>query len=273
MLRVLFFLILFAALGWGLSQIADMPGNVTVEANGYVWKQSLLIMTCLLIGAAIALIGTWMVLSGIIRMPSNMSDYFKRRRQKRGLEALSTGMVAVASGDRSAASKFATQARKALPNEPLTDLLRAQSAQLQGDRATARRIFDGMTNSSETEVLGLRGLYLEAQREGEVEAARQFADRAVRLNPKLAWATEALFDIQCKEQDWAGALETLAVSRKHGTVEKPIADRRRAVLLTAQARAVEDEQMDTALHLATEATKLAPELVPAADVAGRVLAS
>ena len=273
MLRVLIYLVLFAAAGWGLSQIADMPGEVTVEANGYVWKQSLLIVTCLLIGAALASIFGWLILSGIIKLPSNMSDYFKRRRQKRGLEALSTGMVAVASGDRAAAGKYATQARKALPNEPLTDLLRAQSAQLQGDRATARRIFDGMTNSSETEVLGLRGLFLEAQREGEEEAARQFADRAVRLNPKLAWATEALFDIQCKDKDWANALETLSIMRKSGTVEKNVAERRRAVLLTAQARDAEDTQMDTALALATEANKLAPDLIPAAEIAGRILAS
>ena len=48
--------------------------------------------------------------------------------------------------------------------------------------------------------------------------------------------------------------------------------RLRAVLLTARALAVEDEERDVARTLAVEATKLAPGLVPAAELAGRLLA-
>jgi HemY protein len=45
------------------------------------------------------------------------------------------------------------------------------------------------------------------------------------------------------------------------------------VLLTAQAQSIEDEHADKAAALAIEAHTLAPELVPAAAIAGRVLAS
>ena len=121
-----------------------------------------------------------------------------KRRQKLGLDALSSGMIALGAGDRAAAMRAAIQARKSLPNEPLTHLLRAQAAQLAGDRTTARRIFEAMLASPDTEQLGLRGLFLEAQREGEIDAARHFAERAVALNPKLAWAIDALFDLQCQ---------------------------------------------------------------------------
>ena len=72
-----------------------------------------------------------------------------------------------------------------------------------------------MLASRDTEQLGLRGLFLEAQREGEAEAARQFAERALRLNPKLGWPVEALFDLQCHAGDWQGALDTLAIGRRH----------------------------------------------------------
>ena len=123
-------------------------------------------------------------------------------------------MIAIGAGDRALATRYAIQARKALPNEPLTHLLRAQAAQLSGDRATARRIFEAMLAAPDTEQLGLRGLFLEAEREGETEAARQFAERALRLNPKLGWSADALFDLQCKQTDWAGALETLAVAKR-----------------------------------------------------------
>ena len=52
-----------------------------------------------------------------------------------------------------------------------------------------------------------------------------------------------------------------------------MANRRRAVLLTAQAQAAEDTAADKALELALEAHRLAPDLVPAAAIAGRILAS
>jgi HemY protein len=130
-----------------------------------------------------------------------------------------------------------------------------------------------MLASPDTEQLGLRGLFLEAERENETEAAMQFAERALRLNPKLGWAADALFDLQCRSGDFAGAIDTLTTARKHGHVDKATADRRRAVLLTAQAQAKEDMEADKALALAGEAHSLAPDLVPAAAIAGRLLAS
>jgi HemY protein len=182
-------------------------------------------------------------------------------------------MIAIGAGDRTLALRYAGQARKALPNEPLTHLLRAQAAELTGDRATSRRIFEAMLSSPDTEQLGLRGLFLEARREGEKEAARQFAERALKLNPKLDWPVEALFDLQCRAGDWQGALDTLGIARRQNLVDKAVANRRRAVLLTAQAQAAEDTSPEKALELALEAHRLAPDLVPAAAIGGRILAS
>ena len=215
----------------------------------------------------------WSLLRHAWNSPAAVGGHLAKRRQKLGLDALSSGMIALGAGDRAAAMRSAIQARKSLPNEPLTHLLRAQAAQLSGDRTTARRIFEAMLAAPDTEQLGLRGLYLEAQREGETEAARHFAERAFKLNPKLAWAVDALFDLQCRQSDWAGALETLAIARKNGHVERPSADRRRAVLLTAQAQSAEENDPERALSLALEAHGLAPDLVPAAAIAGRLLAS
>jgi HemY protein len=215
----------------------------------------------------------WSVLRSAWNSPAAIGGLVAKRRQKLGIDALSSGMIALGAGDRAAAMRSAIQARKSLPNEPLTHLLRAQAAQLSGDRTTARRIFEAMLGSPDTEQLGLRGLYLEAQREEETEAARHFAERAVTLNPKLAWAVDALFDLQCRQSDWTGALETLAIARKHGHVERPKADRRRAVLLTAQAQAAEEADPDRALTLALEAHGLASDLIPAAAIAGRLFAS
>jgi HemY protein len=84
---------------------------------------------------------------------------------------------------------------------------------------------------------------------------------------------EALFDLQCQAADWEGALETLAIAERQHLLEKAPASRRRAVLLTAQAQALEDAEPERALDLALEAHKRARDLVPAAAIAGRILAS
>ncbi len=273
MLRLVLFLLVVSALAFGLSWLADRPGSLVIQWQGYEIETSVfraIVILTVFLGLAIVL---WSVLRQIWNSPAAIGRFFNQRRQKRGFEALSSGMIAIGAGDRALATRYAIQARKTLPNEPLTHLLRAQAAQLSGDRATARRIFEAMLASPDTEQLGLRGLFLEAEREGDQEAARHFAERAMALNPKLAWPVEALFDIQCRKGDWKGALETLEVARRHHHIDKTVADRRRAVLLTAQAQEVEDTDPDRAMTLALEAHYLAPDLVPAAAIAGRALAA
>jgi len=273
MLRLIGFLVGVAVVAAGLGWLADRPGELVVEWQGYQIETSVFRAIVLLVALVVALLVASSLLRHLWHSPAAVGNLLSKRRQKLGIEALSSGMIALGAGDRAAAMRSAIQARKSLPNEPLTHLLRAQAAQLTGDRTTARRIFEAMLASPDTEQLGLRGLFLEAQRIGETVAARHFAERAVALNPKLNWAADALFELQCRQSDWEGALETLAVARKHGQVERPTADRRRAVLLTAQAQAAEESDPERALTLALEAHGLAPDLVPAAAIAGRLLAA
>jgi len=273
MIRLALYLLGILALTAGLHWLARRPGTITVEWLGYITEISVLSALIILTALLGAILLTWSGLRQVWRSPAALGGYLNRRRQQRGLDALTSGIIAVGAGDRALAVRYAAQARKALPHEPLTHLLRAQAAQISDDRATARRIFEAMLASPDTEQLGLRGLFLEAEREGEREAARQFAERALRKNAKLGWPVEALFDLQCRAADWQSALDTLAIAERQHLLERAPAKRRRAVLLTAQAQALEDGAPDRALELALEAHKTARDLVPAAAIAGRVLAS
>jgi len=273
MIRLVLFLAVVAVAAASLGWLADRPGSLVVTWQGYdvetsVFRAVVILAALLGLGALV-----WSISRQVWLSPAVVGHFLARRRQERGLDALSSGMIAVGAGDRALATRYAMQARRALPNEPLTHLLRAQAAQLSGDRATSRRIFEAMLSAPDTEQLGLRGLFLEAERTGEPVAARQLAERALRLNPKLGWPIDALFELQCMVCDWEGALKTLALGRRHGHVERGVADRRRAVLLTAQAQDLEDSASDSALSLALEANTLAPDLIPAAAIAGRALAS
>ncbi len=273
MIRIVLYLVGVAAVAAGMSWLADRPGSLVVNWEGFEVETSVFRAVVLLALIVATALFVWSLVRQLWSSPAVVGRYFTRRRQERGLDALSSGLIAIGAGDRSLAARYAVQARKSLPNEPLTHLLRAQAAQLAGDRSTSRRIFEAMLGQPDTEQLGLRGLFLEAEREGEAEAARQFAERALRINPKLGWPTEALFELQCREGLWEDALETLASARRHAHLDKATADRRRAVLLTARAQEIEDANGIKAGDLATEAHNLAPDLVPAAAIAGRQLAS
>lgn len=273
MVRLVVYLLMIALIASGLAWLADRPGTLQIAWQGYDIETSVFRAVVILAALVATLVFLWSVFRALWNSPAAIGHRLLRQREKKGLDALSGGLIAIGAGDSALASRYALQARKTLPHEPLTHLLRAQSAELAGDRAAARRIYEAMLASPETEQLGLRGLFLEAQREGAGEAARQFAARALKANPKLGWSSTALFEQQCKQKDWRAALATLDQAKKSGHIVKAAADRKRAVLLTARAVAAEDDAPDKALAWALEGHALAPDLVPAAVVAGRILAS
>ena len=250
MIRVLVFVIGVIAAALSLAWLADRPGAITIEWLGYEIKTSAFVGALALAALVTVLILAWALLRYLFSRPAAIAAYRQERRRRQGFDALTRGLLAIGVGDRAQAQRYAGVARRNLPNEPLTALLKAQAAQLKGDRASARRAFEAMLDRPETELLGLRGLFLEAKRGNDNGAARALAEQAVRTDPHAGWSVNALFDMQAREGDWEGALATLAVARKHGNVEPDVALRRRAVLLTAEARDLETSQPDKALALA-----------------------
>jgi HemY protein len=272
MFKAFLYLLMVAAAALGLAWFAERPGSLTLQWLGYEVETSVFVAVVAIFAVVTLLLLVFGLIAWLVTSPRRMARYVRERRRMRGYEALRRGMFAIGAGDETAAARHAIEARRNLPNEPMTKLLRAQSAQLSGDRGTARRIFETLADEGDTQLLGLRGLFLEANYEGHTIAAKQFAERAVSLNPALPWAVHALFDMQCKDRDWQGALETLAVARTHRHFGRKALDRRRAVLLTAQAMELQDSQPAKALELATEAHRMAPGLVPATNITGRLLA-
>jgi HemY protein len=180
-------------------------------------------------------------------------------------------LLAVGAGDSRAATRHAREARRLAGREPLVLLLDAQAAQLRGDRDAAERTFNAMADHDGTRLLGLRGLFIEAQRKGDMAAARRLAEEAAQAAPGLAWSARAVLELRCAAGDWAGALAALDRSQKAGLVDKEAYRRQRAVLLTGEAQALAGNDRDAAKAAALEAVKLAPDLVPAAALAGTFL--
>jgi len=270
MIRVILFLVSVAIIAAGVVWVADRPGDVAITWMGYRIETSLMVAALAVAALILIAILLWSVLRGILRSPEQVSLFIRHRRAMKGYLAISRGLIAVGAGDLRIARKAADEAARLAAGDPLTLLLSAQSAQMAGDRGAAERAFRAMAGRDDTKLLGLRGLYIEAQRRDDAQAARLVAEQAAQAAPALAWAGQAVLDFRCAAADWANALS--ALEHMKGALEKADYRRKRAVLLTARALALEDIDRDAALALLLEAVKLAPDLVPAAALAGRRLA-
>lgn len=272
MLKFLVIVGLLFAAAFGFHWLNDLSGEVAVMIGGTAYAVDLTTAVIAAIAAMLLVAGLFWFVRELIRAPWRLARGWRRRNVERGRHAISQGLIAVAAGDMRGAERAALEASRRTPEEPLTLLLQAQAAQLKGERAAARQIFQRMTGEPETRIAGLRGLYVEAERDGELEAARQLAEQARAEAPSAPWAARALLRHQTSAGDWEGALKTLSGAADGRILDKRTARRHRAVILAAQARNLEDGDPDTARQTALEAHELAPDLVPAAVVAGRLAA-
>ncbi len=270
MIRVVLFLAAVGLLAFGVAWLADRPGDVIITWQGLRIETSLLILGAAVLAAMVILALVWSALRAILRSPIVLADLLRNRRGVRAYEAISNGLIAVGAGDIAAARRFSAEVNRIAPGEPLAHLLSAQSAQLLGDREAADRVFRAMASRPDTKALGLHGLFIEARRRDDLAGARAYAEEAVRTAPSLGWAGRAVLEARCRDGDWAGALALLEQNMR--ALDKADYRRQRAVLLTARALASEDSDRVSAKAFALEANKLAPTLVPAAALAGRLLA-
>jgi len=270
MIRVVKFLLAVAVLAAGFAWLADRPGEVAVTWLGYHLQTSVMVAGLALVVVVITLTLLWAFVRGILRSPEQVSLFFRHRRAVKGYLALTRGLIAIGAGDLKLARKSADDAARLSPGDPLTLLLIAQSAQMAGDRSAAERAFRDMTKRDDTKLLGLRGLYIEAQRRNDPHGARLVAEEVAKVAPGLAWGGQAVLDDRCAASDWAGALE--ALDHMKSALAKLDYRRKRAVLLTARAQALAQIDRDGSRAAVLEAVKLAPDLVPAAALAGQRLA-
>ncbi len=271
MIRLFVYLVIILAFGFGFAWVADNPGVVTLNWQGTDIRTSLMVVVVAMVVLLGVLLFVWGLVRGVIGLPNVITKFFTNRRRDKGYQALSKGLIAAGTGDKTLARRLTKESGKLLTNEPLIALLDAQTSLLEGNHAAARNQFHAMLENEDTRLLGLRGLYLEAEQEGAREASRQYAEQASQLAPSLDWAGNAKLRNLTLDNNWEEALRTLEQNRSAGLVDKETAMRQRAVLLTARATEEEPAHPELAAKLALEANRLAPDLVPAAVIGAAAL--
>ena len=271
MIRIISFLIIIALAAFVATWVGDQSGDIVLSWSGWQIETSLPVFALGLTLLALAAIVVWSVLRSLWRAPRGLRRRRHDRRIARGRHAITHGLLAIGHGDHAAARKHAGVAKRLAAQDPLTLLLHAQSAQMDGDRDGAQRAFRAMTERKDTRLLGLRGLFIEAQRADDAHAAIEIAEEALKLAPASTWASQAVLGFRCAQSDWTGALAILDNNLAAGLLDKTLYQRQRAVLLTARALELESSERDRARDSIMEAVRLAPTLVPAAVLASKFL--
>ena len=269
MYPIILFLVLIALAAAGAAWVADQGGDVALSWGGWRVETSLPVFALALGVTIVAVMLAWTILRALWRMPERLKRSRRESRQARGRHAITQGLLAIGHGDSAAARRHADVARRNAAHDPLALLLHAQSAQLDGDREGAQRAFRAMAEREDTRLLGLRGLFIEAQRADDPLAAVMIAEEALKLAPASTWASHAVLGFRCAKGDWSGALTILDRNLASGLIDKAAYKRQRGVLLTARALELENLDRDLSRESVMEAIKLAPTLVPAAVLASK----
>lgn len=277
LIKIILFVVLVAAATLGAAYLMELEGGVRIAAAGYEINLSPLYAVIFLITLVFAV---WLalrllallvaVLKFINGDETAITRYFNRNRERKGYQALSEGMMALAAGEGRLAMAKAGKAERYLHKPELTNLLTAQAAEMCGDRRKAEEVYKRLLKNDATRFVGVRGIMKQKLADGDAATAMKLAEKALGLRPKHEETQDVLLRLQASAHDWAGARRTLGAKLKYGSLPRDVHKRRDAVLALSEAKDILLEGNDiSARESAIEANKLSPDLIPAAAFAAR----
>lgn len=272
LIKILSFVALVTLVTFGIGMLMEAQGGVTVQYAGFelsfgpLQAAILVISLIFILWILSKIIGVLFALLRFINGDETaLSRYFDRNRERRGFEALSSGLMALASGDGRDAMVNAKKADRLLNRPDLTNLIVAQAAVADGDEAIATATFKKLLEDPKTRFVGVYGLLQQNLQAGETGIALKLAEHAFALKPSHIEIQDSLLKLQASEEDWRGVRTTLDAKLKYGALPRDVHKRRNSVFALSQAREFRTiGKIQEARKLATEANRLSPALVPAA---------
>ncbi|WP_417810283.1 heme biosynthesis protein HemY [Thalassospira alkalitolerans] len=265
MIRIGFFILITALLVTCTVWFANNPGNMTIVWLGYRFDGSIGMVALGLLALTALLVVLWRCWSAIANSPNWLGRILGSRRRKKGQQALTMGLLELASGDVRQALKHTRAVDRYLEDDTLTRLLTAQAAELDGDNNAAKRQFEAMLEKPDSAFFGLRGLLQLSLKVDDRSAALDYAERAHRLRPRNPAVLVTLFDLLLGAKRWDRALTLLVDAQKANVFNEDELTRRRALLITAKAEdAITDGENTEAIKLLRKALNARPDFIGAA---------
>jgi HemY protein len=275
--KIVLFVVIVSALTIGAGFLMESSGGIQITVGGTEFSLGPLQSV---IAALVMILAVWLFLK-LFRLliatlkfingdETALSRYFDRNRERKGFQALSEGLMALASGEGRLAMAKATKAEKYLHKPELTDLITAQAAEMSGDYKKAEEVYKRLVQNDATRFVGVRGLMKQKLAAGDTNTALKLAERAFAIKPKHEEVQDTLLRLQAQNSDWSGARKTLNAKLKHGALPRDVHKRRDAVLALSEAKGIlDDGKTIESQEAAISANKSSPDLIPAAAMAAR----
>ena len=271
MIRLLVLLALLAATGLAAAWLAEVPGQLLVEWQGWEVRAAPGVVVAVFLVFVGLLVAVLLMARFIWGLPHRVSVAWRAQRVRRGWRSLERGLTAAAGGDERGV-RSALKGVKVLPRDaPLRLLLEAQAAVLVDDSSKAHAAFERMEHGAATKLVALRGLVAEVRQQGRYEQALELAERAAKRTPAPRWALEDCLDLSLRLKEWNKAAQMAQRLRRDGHMTEDAARRTQAAIAVEIARVCRaDRNTSGAERAASEAVSLLPEFAPAAVVAAEV---
>src|SRR6056297_719575 len=204
--KIVLFVAIVAGLTLGAGFLMESTGGIQITAGGTEFTLGPLQSV---IAALVAVVLVWVLLKLIKLLiaalkfingdETAISRYFDRNRERKGFQALSEGLMALASGEGRLAMAKATKAEKYLHKPELTDLITAQAAEMTGDNRKAEEVYKRLLKSDNTRFVGIRGIMKQKLSAGDTDTALQLAERAFAIKPKHVEVQDTLLQLQAEK--------------------------------------------------------------------------
>ncbi|MBM3570443.1 MAG: heme biosynthesis protein HemY, partial [Alphaproteobacteria bacterium] len=99
MIRAVLWLAALIAVAVGAAWLADRPGAVAVDWQGYRIETSVAVLVPLGLAVAAVVVLADRLWRALTDLPGVFGDWRRRRAGRRGIEALSRGLAAIAAGE------------------------------------------------------------------------------------------------------------------------------------------------------------------------------
>ncbi len=270
MIRLIIFFIVLAAVSILVSWMADNPGDLTINWMGYRLHTSLAYATGVVSAAFVVLLLALQLIIYIFSTPKRVGQMRSAAKQDKALQALTQGFAAVSVADLRTAKLASRKAGRLLKNQPLAEMLAAETAQLEGNADGAKRHYEKLLENKPTKLAAVKGLLGEAVKDGDFDTALELAERAYELKPDAAGTGRNLLNLYKQMGRWDEARKFIEKNRKRlGSNKLPVTQRvnvgseMAVVTFMCVRRAMQNGESEKAFELLHDVLRARVDFIPA----------
>ncbi len=207
-MRAIILIILIAAAAVGAAWwVQHLVGAVSIQMGATTIQAPLSVAVLGLLLLVVAIYIVFRILATLFGLPGAFRRGGERSRRRRGDQAVTGTLIALAARDPGDARREAARATRLLGETPQTLLLTAYAGTISGNDEEAEAAFSKLADRKDAAFLGLRGLLRLAIAHEDYPRAAQLAREAEAAHPGAAWLRGERTQLAMRTGAWADALQ------------------------------------------------------------------